>query len=175
MLPYAVTQIRESQKVWLHLGLSGHRRWPLHTPVRSANRMSCAVLPGSPLPTTHAKCLLSWLLTYQPPLCDYLLFHLYQCCVTLHSLHRDGHGEFSHILSSCQMCLWAPESCLRDQLSTRPGAPSSPACPRVKQLSCSTGDRGGTSWRCFAYGVRQQGTEVRTLLQVNESRERHVL
>lgn len=142
---------------------------------RQPRVLCCASWKSSAHYSCQVFTLLAVDMRYQPPLCDYLLFHLYQCCVTLHSLHRDGHGEFSHILSSCQMCLWAPESCLRDQLSTRPGAPSSPACPRVRQLSCSTGDRGGTSWRCFAYGVRQQGTEVRTLLQVNESGERHVL
>lgn len=55
----------------------------------------------------------SQLLTYQSPQCDHLHFHLYQFCVTL---HPDDHGEFSHIPSSCQMCLWVLKSCQSTQL-----------------------------------------------------------
>lgn len=136
MLPYGVPQTGQSQKVWLYLGLSDHHRWPLCTPIRNSDCARCAC--ASWKSSTHHPCQVFTLSTvdmrYQSPQCDYLHFHLYQHCVTLHSLHPNGPGEFSHILSSCQMCLRVPESCLGDQLSTRPGAPSSPACPRGKQL-----------------------------------------
>lgn len=65
----------------------------------------------------------SQLLTHQPPQCDYPHFHLYQCCVTL---HPDDHGEFSHILSSCQMCLWVPKSCQGTQLGASMASALSP-------------------------------------------------
>lgn len=105
-------------------------------PTRSSDCACCAC--ASWKSPAHHPCQVFTLSTvdtrYQSPRCDYLHFHLYQHCVTLHSLHPNDHGEFSHILSSCQMCLRVPESCLGDQLSTRPGAPSSPACPTGKQL-----------------------------------------
>ncbi|EOB05549.1 hypothetical protein Anapl_04520 [Anas platyrhynchos] len=50
-----------------------------------------------------------------------------KCCVTLHSLHPDDHGEFSHILSSCQMCLWVPESCRGGQLYAKTVGAAMPA------------------------------------------------
>jgi len=112
--------------------LSDHHRWPLRTLVGSTNGAYCA--GASWKPSAHHLCQMFTLSTadtrYQSPQHDCLHFHLYRCCVTLHSLHTNDHGEFSHILSSCQMCLWVSESCLGEELSTRPGAPSSPACPR---------------------------------------------
>lgn len=120
----------------MYLGLSDHRRWPLRTLIRSADCAGCAC--ASWKSSAHHRCQVFTLSTvdmrYQSAQCRYLHFHLYQHCVTLHSLHPNDHGEFSHILSSCQMCLRVPESCLGDQLRARPGAPSSPACPSGEQM-----------------------------------------
>lgn len=135
-MSYSVPWIHSHKRFGCTSASLGHSMWPLSTPIRSSDCACCSSASWKFF-AHHPHQVLTLLTVdtrYQSPRCDDLHLHLYQCCVTLCSLHPNDHGEFSHILSSCQVYLWMPESCLGDKLGARPGTSSSPACPRGEQL-----------------------------------------